>query len=263
MTFQPIVPMSGYSGWAFLNRTMDSQKSTFNESTIIKRDTEYFKENISSVKSASDLMSDRKLLSVALGAFGLDEDINSTFFVQKVLEDGIIDSDALANKLSDKRYFEFSKAFGFGDFETPNTSLSTFPDEIIAKYQNTQFEAAVGEQDESMRLALNLDRELTDIIDSNLSDNGLWYGVMGNTAVRNVFETALGLPSSVGNLGLDQQLVEFREKTERYFDDSEVSQFSDQSKRDELVRLFLVRNELSAGNIGTSASQNALTLLSG
>jgi hypothetical protein len=72
MTFQPLIPLAGYSGWAFLNRTMDSQKSAFNESNEIKRDTEYFKENIGSVESAEDLMSDRRLLSVALGAFGLD-----------------------------------------------------------------------------------------------------------------------------------------------------------------------------------------------
>ncbi|RPE64635.1 uncharacterized protein DUF1217 [Pacificibacter maritimus] len=263
MTFQPIVPLSGYAGWSFLNRTMDVQKAAFNEAASVQRATDYFRENIGAVASADDLMSDRRLLSVALGAFGLEEDINNTFFVQKVLEDGIVDDDALANKLSDKRYFEFSKAFGFGDFDTPNTELSTFPDEIITKYQDTQFEIAVGEQDETMRLALNLDRELIEIANTQTSDNGLWYGVMGNSAVRSVFETALGLPSSVGSLDLDQQLSEFRDKTSRYFDDSEVSQFADKSKREELVRLFLVRSEVAAGSVGASPLENALSLLSG
>lgn len=262
MTFQPIIPLAGYSGWAFLNRTMDSQKAAFNDSAAIKRDTEYFEENIGSINTAEELMSDRRLLSVALGAFGLDEDIDSTFFIQKVLNDGVIDSDALANKLSDKRYLEFSKAFGFGDLSTPNTVLSTFPSEIISKYQDTQFETAVGEQDNSMRLALNLDRELADVASTGTSDNGNWYGVMGNTAVRTVFETALGLPSSFGSLDLDLQLTGFREKTERYFGDSEVSQFADPEKRDELVRLYLVRNEIAQGNVGTSSAQNALALLS-
>lgn len=262
MTFQPIIPLAGYSGWAFLNRTMDSQKSAYNASAEIKRDTEYFKENIGSVETVEDLMSDRRLLSVALGAFGLGEDIDSKFFVQKVLTDGTIDSDALANKLSDKRYLEFSRAFGFGDFETPNTVLSAFPNDIISKYQDVQFETAVGEQNNSMRLALNLDRELSEIAAKDTSDNGAWYGVMGNTAVRTVFETALGLPSSIGSLDLDQQLTGFREKTEQYFGDSEISQFSDPEKRDELVRLYLVRNEIAQGNVGTSSAQNALALLS-
>lgn len=261
MSFQPIIPLSGYSGWAFLNRTMESQKSTFNDSTVLKRETEYFRENIGNITSAEDLMSDRRLLSVALGAFGLDEDINSTFFVQKVLTDGVISEDALANKLSDKRYLEFSKAFGFGDLGTPNTVLSTFPDEIISKYQDSQFEIAVGEQDDSMRLALNLDRELAAIASKDTTDNGAWYGIMGNSAVRSVFETALGLPKSIGSLDLEQQLSGFREKTERYFDSGEIAQFSDPEKRDELVRLFLVRNEIASGNVGNSAAQNALALL--
>lgn len=262
MTYQPIIPLAGFSGWAFLNRTMESQKSAFNESASIQRETDYFRENIGSVTSVEDLMSDHRLLTVALGAFGLDEDIGNKYFIQKVLTDGTVDDDALANKLSDTAYFEFSKAFGFGDFDTPNTALSFFPDEIISKYQDTQFEVAVGEQDNDMRMALNVDRELSEIVDSDTTDNGAWYAVMGDEAVRTVFETALGLPNSIGTLDLDLQLKSFREKTEQYFGDTEISQFSDPEKRDELVRLFMVRSEIAAGSLGTSSAQNALTLLS-
>ncbi|MEM5476673.1 DUF1217 domain-containing protein [Pacificibacter sp. AS14] len=262
MTYQPIIPLSGFSGWAFLNRTMESQKSAFNESASIQRDTDYFRENIGSVTSAEDLMSDHRLLTVALGAFGLDEDIGNKYFIQKVLTDGTIDDDALANKLSDTAYLELSKAFGFGDFDTPNTALSFFPDEIISKYQDTQFEVAVGEQDNDMRMALNVDRELSEIVDSDTTDNGAWYAVLGDEAVRTVFETALGLPSSIGTLDLDLQLKSFREKTDQYFGETEIAQFSDPEKRDELVRLFMVRSEIAAGGAGTSSAQNALTLLS-
>lgn len=262
MTYQPIIPLSGFSGWAFLNRTMESQKTAFNESTEIQRDTDYFRENIGSVTSAEDLMSDYRLLTVALGAFGLDEDIGNTYFIQKVLTDGTIDDDALANKLSDTAYLELSQAFGFGDFETPNTALSFFPEDIISKYQDIQFEIAVGEQDNDMRMALNVDRELLDIVESDTTDNGAWYAVLGDEAVRTVFETALGLPSSIGTLDLDLQLTSFREKAEQYFGDSEISQFSDPEMRDELVRLYMVRSEIAASGAGMSSAQNALTLLS-
>ena len=134
MTYQPVVPVGGYAGWVFLNRTMDTQQAAFNSSAAIQRDVDYFKENIGEISSAEALVNDRRLLSVALGAFGLDDDINNKYFIQKVLDDGTLDDDALANKLSDKRYFEFSKAFGFGDFDTPNTVLSEFPDDIVNEY---------------------------------------------------------------------------------------------------------------------------------
>lgn len=263
MTFQPIVPFGGYSGWAFLNRTKESQFETFSNSQDLQRDIEYFKENISNVKTAEDLVSDRRLRKVALGAFGLDEDINNNFFIQKVLSDGILDSDTLANKLSDKRYYEFAKAFGFGDFETPNTQLSSFADDISTQFLERQFEIAIGDQDENMRIAMTLERELADIATKDTTDDGRWYTIMGNTAIRSAFETALGLPGSLGSLELDQQLGEFRDKTSRYFPDGEVAQFADSEKRDELVRLFLVRSEIAASTASYSAASNALALLSG
>lgn len=263
MTYQPVVPVGGYAGWVFLNRTMDTQQAAFNSSAAIQRDVDYFKENIGEISSAEALVNDRRLLSVALGAFGLDDDINNKYFIQKVLDDGTLDDDALANKLSDKRYFEFSKAFGFGDFDTPNTVLSEFPDDIVNEYLDNQFELAIGDQDEDMRLALNLERNLGDISQLDTTENGRWYTVMGNEPIRSVFETALGLPSSFASLDIDQQLEGFREKTEQYFGDSEVSQFSDPEKREELVKLFLLRSQIENGATSYSAASNALTLLTG
>jgi len=100
---------------------------------------------------------------VALGAFGLSDDINNKFFLQKVLEDGTLDPDALSNKLSDNRYQEFTKAFGFGDFDVPNTKISSFGQEMVDRYQTIQFEVAVGQQNDNFRLALNTIRELGEI----------------------------------------------------------------------------------------------------
>lgn len=109
--FQPVLPLSGLPGWVLLNRTLESQTQAFNASPQIVRDTDYFVENIANVRSAEDLVSDRRLLTVALGAFGLDEDINNRALIQKVLEDGTADPASLANRLADDRYARFSEAF--------------------------------------------------------------------------------------------------------------------------------------------------------
>lgn len=264
MSFQPVIPFGGYSGWAFLNRTKEAQLDTFREGVEIKRDVEYFKENIGSISTAEELVSDRQLRKVALGAFGLDDDIDNIYFIQKVLSDGVLSDDALANKLTDNRYYEMSKEFGFGSFSIPSTAISTFGDRITQMFEERQFEIAVGNQNETMRYAMTLDRELEDMASKSTTDNGRWYSVMGNTPVRNAVETALGLPSSLGSLDLDQQLNEFREKTERYFDNGEIAQFADPDKRTEMLRLFLVRSELqTGGGLQTSSAANALSLLSG
>ena len=96
MTYQPVLPLSGYAGWALLNRTIAVQTAAFNKSPEITRDTDYFAANISKVTTAEDLVKDRRLLRVALGAFGLDDDINNKAFIQKVLSDGSLNADALA-----------------------------------------------------------------------------------------------------------------------------------------------------------------------
>ncbi len=262
MTYQPIVPFGGYAGWVVLQNTRDTQQTAFNNSAQIQRDTDYFRENIADIKTAEDLVSDYKLLKVALGAFGLDEDINNKFFIEKVLSEGSLDDESIGNKLSDKRYLALAEAFGFGDFNTPNTVLSDFPDEIISAYQDKQFQIAVGETNEDMRLALNLQDELTDISTKDTTDNGRWYSVMGNEALRQVFQTAFGLPTSVSGLDLDQQLTIFRDKADQYFGASEVAQFSDPEKQEDLVKLFLIRSELANTASQFSGASAALTLLS-
>ena len=40
---------------------------------------------------------------MALGAFGLQDDINNRYFIRKILEEGTTNEDALANRFSDTR----------------------------------------------------------------------------------------------------------------------------------------------------------------
>ncbi|NDW54580.1 DUF1217 domain-containing protein [Aliiroseovarius sp. PrR006] len=261
MSFQPVIPFSGAAGWAFLQRTKDVQQSAFESGAVLHRDVQYFKDNIGDITTAEQLVGDRRLLTVALGAYGLSDDINNTYFIRKVLEDGTLSSDALANKLSDTRYFELAKDFGFGDYNIPRTQISDFGTKTVAAYKERQFEVAVGNQDHDMRLAMSLERDLGNIIGKSTSDAGKWYSVMGNPPLRQVFETALGLPSSFGTIDIDKQLEVFQEKSERYFGSPAVDQFSDPDRLEELTRLFLARSQIAQGTAALSSNSIALTLL--
>jgi len=260
MTFRPVLPFGGYAGWTFLQRTRAAQQSAFDNSAQIRRDTAYFKEKIGSVKTAGDLVSDRRLLSVALGAHGLDQDIGSKFFVRKVLEDGSLDGADLANRLSDKRYLAMARAFGFGDFPVPNTVMSDFGDTVVVAYKERQFEIAVGEQSEEMRLAMGFSRDLGAILKTQSTPDGRWFAVMGNPPVRRVIETALGLPSSFARLDIDQQLSGFRAAAARTFGEGEVAALADPVTQEKLIRNFLVRSEAQAA-ARTGSGRIALDLL--
>jgi hypothetical protein len=259
--FQPVVPFGGFSGWSFLTRTLDNQKEAFANSAEIAREVDYFKENINKIQTAKDLVADRRLLKVALESFGLGEDINNKFFIRKVLEDGTSADDALANRLSDKRYLEFSQAFGFGDFPVPNTVLSDFGSKITSAFKERQFEAAIGDQNEDFRLALGIERDLTDIAGKDLQEDTLWFTVMGSPPLRKVFEIAFNLPQSFGTLDLDKQLETFKGKAQSAFGDSGIKQFTSTEKLEDLTRLFLLRADVQALNISLGSSQTALTLL--
>lgn len=260
MSFVPAIPLSGYAGWMFLNRTLPSQTNALTSTAQFKRDEDYFRANIGKIDTAEQLVKDRRLLGVALGAFGLENDINNKFFIQKVLQDGTLKPDALANRLADKQYQKLSNAFGFGNFSTPRSKLSDFADKILSQYRARQFEGAVGTQNNSYRLALNLQRELPEIAKGTGSEDAKWFTVMGNTPLRTVFQTAFGLPTSTATLDLDQQLSIFKSRARSQFGNETVSQFADPAAMDKLLKRYLLRSEVESFS-QSSGSSTALSLM--
>ncbi|PWJ16147.1 DUF1217 domain-containing protein [Jannaschia seohaensis] len=262
MTFQPYVPMGGLAGWRFLQSTIDNQKAAFERSPLLQRDLDYFAEKIGEVRTPEDLIGDFRLLSVALGAFGLSDDIGSKFLIRKVLEEGTLEPDALANKLSDKRYRELSKAFGFGDFAVPNTVLSDFPDKIAARYSDQAFEKAVGETNESMRLALNAQREFAKVADGQDSDRAKWFTILGTPPLRKVLEGAFGLPLSFGALDIDKQLEVFQHRSREEFGADSVAALAEPDTMARLLdRYTAITGMTEFGN--STITSPALVLLRG
>lgn len=259
MTFQPVVPFTGYSGWVFLQRTADTQRETHSQSAPIERATQNFRERIGTIKTAEELVSDRELLSVALGAFGLDEDIGNKFFIQKVLEEGTSDQASLANQLADPRYADLSRAFAFGTGLTV-TGFAFFAEDIISRFEAKQFERAIGEQNNTLRLALNVAPAVDDVVTNNQTDLGQWFAMMGNAPLREVFQTALGFPSSFATLDLDKQLEQFQDRVDATFGTRNFADLNTAEIQETLIRLFLLRSDLSSSQ-STSTASIALTLL--
>lgn len=263
MTFSPVIPLGGYSGWQFLNRTIEDQSQAMAAMPAQARDMAYFRENIGKVESAEALVKDYRLLRVSLTAFGLQDDLPNKAFIQRILDDGTADDDALANRLADKRYRTFSQAFGFGTDLPPLSRSPGFAAKILDRFQDRSFEQAVGEVNGDMRLALNAARELPEMAVDEGSESTLWFRVMGNTPLRSVLETAFGLPSSVGGLDLDRQLEIFQDRADSTLGSDSITQFSDPEKVDDLIRVYLARSQVSQFNAATSSASIALTLLRG
>jgi hypothetical protein len=261
MTYQPVLPSGGLAGWRFLQRTIETQQATFNKSVVMTRETERFAERIADIRSAADLVADRDVLKVALGAFGLGDDLSNKFFIQKILEEGTTKDDALANKLADSRYERLSAAFGFGPGETVQTGSRVNMARIVEAYREQQFEIAIGNQDESMRLALNAERELERLAGDPRGDDAKWFTLMSLPPVRKVLETAFGLPSAFGQIDIDQQLGVLKDKTLSLTGRNDVAQFLDADNREKLITRFQALAQINAFASVSSPQMNALTLL--
>jgi hypothetical protein len=261
MTFLPVAPFGGVAGWSFLERTRARQEEAFQQTPVLARRAADFAERVSRIGSAEDLVRDRALLEVALGAFGLDDDIRNRFFIRKVLEEGTTSPSALANRLADKRYLALTEAFGFGERPGGNVGRPGFAAEIVARYKERQFEVAVGQSNPDMRIALGLRRELAAIAERRLSNNGSWFTAMASPPLRTVFERALRLPSEVGALDIDKQLTLFKNRAAARLGTSEFSALASPEGQGRLMRAFLTSPE-TANAAATVRGAGAVVLLS-
>ncbi len=260
MSFQPVVPFAGYAGLRFLKRTLDTQKAAYAQSQPIRQAATHFRDKIGSVKSVDDLMGDRQLLSVALTAFGLEGDIANKAFIRKVLSEGYADDAALSNRLADKRYLTLTKAFGFGVAAPPRTGLTAFPDEILTRYRDRSFAGAVGEQDNTMRLALNVGGAVDEVLAGTAGNNARWFAMMGNAPLRSVFEGALGFSPAIGRIDVDRQLSQFKDRARATFGTDNFADLADPRVQEKIERLYMIRTEAAAGSL-TSGGSIALQLL--
>lgn len=261
MSFQPVLSLAGYSGWGFLKRTLARQQAVQQALPVQQRDEAYFRDRIGKADTAEKLVNDKRLLRIALTSFGLEGDVNSKAFIQKILEGGTLKEGSLANKLADKQYAKLAAAFGYGDFSVPRTKISTFPDEILAQYRSRSFETAVGEQNNTYRLAMNAEREIPAIAAKSGSETAKWYSVLGGAPLREVLQTALGLPKSFASIDIDQQVGVLRRRAEAAFGSSDLAQFKDSAKMEALTRRFLLQAEMQGQAAANSPAATALALL--
>jgi len=260
MPFAPVIPLGGLSGWRFLERTQERQQALFNNSSDLQREINYFKQNIGAVTSSAELVADRRLLSVALGAFGLSEEINKQAFVRTVIDGGTFDPLSFANRLGNSNYLEFAKTFSFGNDGgfVPTTNRI---DDIVDKFLNTQFEEAVGGVDNTMRLALNFKREISELAGQNLPRDTGWFRALGSLPIRAVLESAFNLPAEFSQIGLDQQKDVLISKAKQFFGGDSINIFSDPEILDDMVRRFHLREQINNGPDASTPGMAALSLL--
>ena len=117
------------------------------------------------------------------------------------------------------------------------------------------------QQNNAFRLSLNAEREIPALANKQTSELAKWYTLLGNAPLREVMQTALGLPKSLSSIDIDQQVSTLRKRTEATFGSPDLSQFKDPSKMDALVRRFILQSEMQGQQATSSPAATALALL--
>ena len=213
---------------------------------------EKFVESVSSrsaqVETAQDLFSDIGLMLDTFEFFDLPSRPDAAQFANKILTSDRDNPLSYLNLQLDQRYHAFADAFNLKTPPEGRVYPPGFADAIVQNYLDRQFEVRIGESDASMRVALAMERDLNDVVENALSNDARWFGVMSSKPLRTIFETVFQLPESFGALDLDRQLADFKARAESYFGTSEVADFIESDRMEELRRRYLVQS-----SIGTSA----------
>jgi hypothetical protein len=179
----------------------------------VARATEYYLANIGDVKSIDDLLADDRLFEYAMKAYGLEDMTFAKAFMRKVLESDLNDNASFVNKLADKRYLEFAKAFHFLPDGGVDVGLTTAQDSASADAMIGLYsQQRIGNGETAATQTAYYQSRIGSItsVDQLLSDERLFkyaltaYGldasVASVSAIRNVLTSDLSDPNSVANL---------------------------------------------------------------
>ncbi len=202
-----------YVGYKIIAQDMTRSIQRIAEQPVVERETEYYRENITKVKSIKDLVGDSRLFNYAMKAHGLEDMSYARAFMVKVLEGGIDSNESFANKLTDTRYREFAETFNFARYKETATVFTRAQQGTIDKYLRQTLESDAGATNEGVRLALYFERKAPTIKNA--------FQILADPALTKVVFTALAIPATFSSAAIDKQAALLESKLD--FDELKTS----------------------------------------
>ncbi|MFY9656683.1 MAG: DUF1217 domain-containing protein [Methylocystis sp.] len=209
--------------------------------------TQYFENNIGNVTSAQQLVDNPRLFNYAMSAFGLSDMTYAKGLMEKVLQQGVTSSTALANTLDNTNILAFAKAFDFVDNGSATTASSGLVEQVVNKYVENSLETSQGQQDPGVQLALYFQAQAPNVtsVDQILADKNL----------LSVVQTALGVSPLTSAESLDTQ-------ANMLSSNLKLSDFQDPAKLQEFIERFCAQYDANNNAPGATTSSASTTTLS-
>lgn len=227
---------STFTSFKLINRDIDKSIARTQSDPVVARETEYYKENISSIKTVEDFVGNYRIFNYAMKAFGLEDMAYAKAYMRKVLEGGVEDKDSFANRLNDDRFVNFAKTFNFATSGEATTSSVDVVQPVVDKYLRQTLEENAGNEDQGVRLALYFERAAPDVKSA--------YGILADSALTEVVKTVFNLPSEMSSADIEFQ----RKMIENVLD---IEDLKDPEKLEKMIQRFTVMWD-ATNNVSTS-----------
>ncbi|MEM9599835.1 MAG: DUF1217 domain-containing protein [Pseudomonadota bacterium] len=261
MPIPPSLIGGSLPGWTFLQETRERQQATFESSTDIQRNVDGMREKLSQPFTLDDLMGDRQLLRPVLQSFGLQDEIDKGAFIRRIISDGPDDPQGFARRLNNNEFIDLSRTF-VADSDGLIRLSSSEVDNLVQGYLDEAFEVAVGEQEPSLRLALNFEQEIGALARDSASDRSFWLKVIGSAPLMEVFQAAFILPDGFANLDVDKQADYLQNRAEQVIGTDPRTILGSDEGIQTTIRQFILQTQLQNGPDALTPGASALTLLS-
>ena len=232
----------------FIDATKDRQMETLRGEARHKRDADAFLERITSITTPEEFVQDYEVYSFVMKAFDLEDQIFGRGMIRKVLESDPLDETSLVNRLTNSNLGELHGALGFTTQDgpaVPDFSDATWQQGIVDRYFETVFLNENNAQNATVGTVLEFEAKVADI--------DTWIDVLKDKEMGEFFRTALGLPTEMATLDIEQQ--------ERIFESRyDITKLSDPEEVESLItRYVAISDVLNPPQFATSAAVSLLS----
>ncbi|MBP2232390.1 DUF1217 domain-containing protein [Azospirillum agricola] len=231
--------MSTIQDYRQIVRNQDRMEGALRKRGDIQRSIAYFEANIGKITSADALLKDDKLYRFVMEAFDLGSQTFARGLIRKVLNEGVTDEKATANRMSDPKFKEMATILGFKENGGAALKEPKIVQAIVERFIDVKMEVQADETNPAVRLALYFQRRAPSINN--------WFQVLGDAPLQKVVFTALNIPDGAALQDIDR----LAEKLAKKFD---IKDFKDPAKVQKFLDRFSVMYDMLNGSSDNGAA---------
>lgn len=222
-------------------------QTTFEKTSNIQKDIDYFKKAVAKVTSVDDVFKDYRLVSFLATATNLAGEEQYAGKMRRILSEKTSDTNAVMNRLSDKRYAQAAATLQFGETGVDTLQTQSTQDALISAYKQAKFETSIGTENIAVRKARYFEQYITSATSSV-------YNILGDAILRDVVTSTLGLPAQIAIQPVETQAAAITSRLD-------ITKLNDAKYRDAFIKRYLTQYDVA--NPDTSAASDWRTTLLG